>query len=216
MKKKNEDIFDYIKNPDYKFMKSIFIRNFNVNNKTKLNFIKSSLNYENEMILLQHYIDKKINILSMLDYNTFLNKLNILINYYYKLYEQYLLEKNNNKNKEILLKQSIKLILDLFEEISNIKKLKNIDGGKNLSADNIIKKKEKDNYNETNKNKETPIIKFINELFCSNSIKLLFILYFNLYQEKEFNEKKFIKYINISIDKIYNPFFFIFYYLQQL
>ena len=206
--KKNEDIFDYIKNPDYKFMKSIFIRNFNVNNKTKLNFIKSSLNYENEMILLQHYIDKKINILSMLDYNTFLNKLNILINYYYKLYEQYLLEKNNNKNKEILLKQSIKLILDLFEEISNIKKLKNIDGGKNLSADNIIKKKEKDNYNETNKNKETPIIKFINELFCSNSIKLLFILYFNLYQEKEFNEKKFIKYINISIDKIYNPFFF--------
>ena len=200
-----------IKNPDYKFIKCLFIQHFSIDNKIKLKFIKHSKRNENEMIILKHLLGQKLNLLSnanIFDYNTFLNKLNILLNYYFDIYEIYTLNKNININKEKLLKDSIKLILDFFEEISERKEMKNIVTNKNLSADNINKKKEKNNPVDKNKNKETSLIKFINELFCSSSVKLLFTLYFNLYLENEFKDTKFTKYIAISIDKIYNPFYF--------
>ena len=202
---------DNIKNPDYKFIKCLFIQHFSIDNKIKLKFIKPSKRKENEIIILKHLLGQRLNLLSnvnIFDYNNFLNKLNILLNYYFDIYEIYELNKDLNINKEKLLKDSIKLIVDFFEEISERKELKNITTYKNLSADNINKKKEKKNPVDKNKNKESSIIKFINELFCSSSIKLLFTLYFNLYLENEFKDTKFTKYITISIDKIYNPFYF--------
>ena len=152
--------------------------------------------------------NKKKNILSMLDYSNFVSKLNSLIKYYYCNYNEYLSMKD--KNNELILKKNINLIFDFLDEIANIKEFKSMETNKNLSADNIIiqKKGTKDFY-DSKKAKGKNIYNFISELFSSTGLKLLFIIYFNLYEENELNNlKHFNDYIEQTIDKIYNPFYF--------
>ena len=205
--KKRFENFKNIESINYKFIKCLFIQNYNINNETKLNFIKSSFNKENEMDSLKQINDKKFNILSLLDYSNFINKLNSLINYLDFIYNNEYLAKKN-KDIEVLLKNSIKLIFDFLDEISNRQELKNIKTNTNLSADNIIKKKGRHDLNDK-KNKEYKIHNFINELFSSEGIKKIFILYFNLYELNELKDfKYFSKYLYITFDKIYNPFYF--------
>ena len=193
---------------NYNFIKCLFIQYFNIDNKIKLKFIKSSNDGKSEMEYLKNSKKKK-NILSLLDYSNFVYKLNSLINYYYDIYIQYL--KTKDKNIENLLKKNIKLIFDFLDEILNINEFKSMEGNNNYSADNIIipKKSKKDIYDDDSKKNENEIHNFINDLFSSSGIKLLFIIYFNLYNEKELdNFEYFNEYIKKTIDKIYNPFYF--------
>ena len=193
--------------PNYNFIKCLFIQFFNIDNKIKLNFIKASNDNKSEMEYLKNSSEIKKNILSMLDYSNFVSKLNSLINYYYYIYNEYLITKD--KNIEILLKKNIKLIFDFLDEISNIKEFKLMETNNNYSADNIIIPKKNKNDLYDSKKTANDIYKFINDLFSSSGLKLLFIIYFNLYEENELNNlKHFNKYIEQSIDKIYNPFYF--------
>ena len=198
----------YLKNPNYMFIRCIFIHNFNINNKIKLKFIKSTLDDENEMAILKHCINKKnINFLSLIDKSNFISNLNYIIKYYYFLYNEYLSVKN--KNLETIIKKGIKLILDFIDEISKINEFKALQSINGINDDNSQTKENKE-LNDTKKvNKDIPIHDFIKNLFRSSAIRFLFILYFNIYDEKELLDlKNFIKYVNISIDKMYNPFYF--------
>ena len=205
IEKNNDNYYYDIKNPNYKFIRKIFIQNFNIENNEKLKFIKSSSYYENEMDLLKDILkEKKMKILLL--NKDFIPKFNLIIKYFFYLYNEYLKSKNNEL--KILLKKGIKLILDFLNEISNLEEFNNFEMFNNINNDkNIIKDKE--NKDIPQKNNNNQIIEFINDLFTSSGIKLLFILYFNLIKEEEIIDYKNIeKYIYISIDKIYNPFYF--------
>ena len=203
-----------MKNPDYKYIRYIFINNFNIDNKHKFSFIKSSLYYENEMDLLKHIIqNKNFNIFVLFDFNSFIDHLNSIINYYYFLYEQFLKKDINN----LVLKKCIKLILDFLDVILNTEEFKKNKSLNNLSDDCIIQNKRnksrkeiKDISNTSNKKNEnhTLVNNFINELFSSSEIKSLFILYLRVYKESELKEFEIIdNFISLTIDKIYNPFY---------
>ena len=215
---KKENLIEQLnnmKNPDYIYIRYIFIHHFNIDNKPKFSFIKSSLNYENEMDLLKHFIqNKNFNFFSLFDLNSFIDKLNLIINYFYFLYEQFL--KKENKKLELLLKKSIKLILDFLDAILNTEEFKKNKSLNNLSDDCIIQNKRnksiKDNKNTNISNKKnenyTLINNFINELLSSSEVKSLFILYFKVYKESELKEFEIIdNSISNTIDKIYNPFY---------
>ena len=144
----------------------------------------------------------------MLDRSNFIYRLNALINYYYYIYNKFYLF-TKDKKIEILLEKNIKLIFDFLDEILKIKEFKSMETNNNYSADNIIipKKNKKDIYDT--KKSENEIYNFINDLFSSSGLKILFIIYFNLYEENELNDLKlFNEYIEQTIDKIYNPFYF--------
>ena len=211
------DKFKEAKNPDYNFIRYIFINIFNIDTKHKFRFLKSSLYYENEINLLKNIMqNKNFNIFSLFDCKSFIDNLNSIINFYYFLYEQIL--KKENHNNEIILKKGIKLILDFLDVISNAEEFKKNKSLNNLSDDCIIQSKgnksskdNKDISNKSNKNNEKYILinNFINELFSSSEIKSLFILYFKLYKENELKEFEIIdNFIGNTIDKIYNPFYF--------
>ena len=204
--------YGFMKKPNYKFIKCIFIQYFNITNKKKLKFIKSSSPLDNQMELLKKISENK-NFLSLFDFQNFIPRLNSIIKYYFFLYNEYLQTKNNN-SFELLLKQSIKLILDFLDNIS-ISDNEDIIKEKNNKSDDVIlqnKNKDKNNKDGTSikkPSKQDLIKKFINDLYSSSGIKLLFILYFNIYKEDEIKDLKVIeKYINISINRIYNPFYF--------
>ena len=203
---KEENNYNNIKNANYKFIKCLFIQNFIVNNNIKLSFIKSTIHPENEMKILNSiYKQKNLNIFNLIDKVNFIYKLNPIIIYCHYIYNEYLSHKNNKI--ETLLKRSVKLIIDFIDEISNRKEFNTFESFHNLSDDSIIQNKDSNNLKKINK--DSLIHKFINELFTSSGIKLLFVLYFNIYEENELKGLKFlVKYINISIDKIYNPFYF--------
>ena len=178
--------FGFMKNPNYKFIRCLFIQCFKLENKHKLKFIKSSLICDNEIDILNKLLEvDEINILSLIDLEFFIPKLDGIIKYYCFLYNEYLTLRNINIL--ILLKKSIKLILDFL--------------------DKIIKIEDFNNKNElTEKN---PMNEFITKLFTCSCIKLLFIIYFNIYNEQELEQFKNIeKYILFSINSIYNPFYF--------
>ena len=211
---KNE-VFSYIpygfmKTPNYKFIRCIFINSFNISNKIKLQFIKSSLYYENDLELLKHFLQKNnIKIFSLFNVNNFVQKLNTIIKYFYFLYNQYL--DTEDKNLKLLLIKSIKLILDFLDEIKNTEEFNSAKLSQNFNDDSINQNKgnkaNKGNTRLPNQN-EISIYKFINDLFSSSGMKLLFILYFNVYNESELKDLKIIEnYINISIGRIYNPFY---------
>ena len=206
---------EFIKNPNYKFIKCIFIKNFNIDNKIKFSFIKSSLTFdENEMDKIINFAEnKKVNFLSLFDFKKFIDKLNSIIYYYYFLYDLFL--KTDNHHLEILLKKSIKLILDFLDTILNLEEFKKNRSFNNLSDDCIIQSKRNKSYkdnkdivNSQKYEKQNLINDFISELFSSSGIKLLFILYFNIYNENELKDYEIIrKYISNTIDRIYNPFY---------
>ena len=202
--------YGFMKNPNYKFIKCIFINNFNISNKIKLQFIKSSLYYENELDLLKHFLqNNNIKIFSLFNINNFVQKFNYIIKYFYFLYNQYLEIKE--KNLKILLLKSIKLIFDFLDEIKSTEEFRSVKLSQNITDDNINQNKgsklNKGNIKIQNQN-ENLIYKFINDLFTSSGVKLLFILYFNIYNESELKDLKIIEnYINISIGRIYNPFY---------
>ena len=177
----NLDNLQNIKKPNYKFIKCLFIQYFNITDKKKLKFIKTSKIYENE---IKHITEgNKFNILSLLDCEGFIPKLNNFINYIYFIYNNYLLTKNNEL--EIIIKKGINLIIDFLEEICNLIQ------------------------NEYNKENQQELkTKFINMLFTKAGIKILFILYFNINEKEEIDFKKMDKLINDSIEKISNPFYF--------
>ena len=185
--------FGFMKNPNYNFIRCIFIQCFKLENKHKLKFIKSTLYYENELDILKKVLKiENIDILSLIDFENFIPKLDAIIKYYCFLYNEYL--SNNNKNILKLLKKSIKLILDLLDKIIQAKESKN--------KDNI-------NNSESNKEEKNEINIFIEKVFTCSCIKLLFILYFNIFNQKEIqNLKNIEKYILFSINTIYNPFYF--------
>ena len=197
-----------IKNINYKFIKCLFIKDFKVNNRIKLSFIESSSHFDNEMdILCSIYKQKNLNILSLIDQTNFVYKLNSIITYYYYIYNEYLLHKS--KKIEILLKRGIKLVFDFIDVISNMKEIKSLELYNNISDDNIIQNKDNKESQIKKKNKNSYIHKFINDLFISSGIKILFVLYFSIYEENDLKNMKYlIKYINISICNIYNPFYF--------
>ena len=83
-----------------------------------------------------------------------------------------------------LLKKSIKLITDFLDKV--------------IKIDEIGKKEINNSENE-----------FISKLFTSSCIKLVFILYFNIYNEQELKDLKTIdKYMSFSLNRVYNPFYF--------
>ena len=158
--------FGFMKNPNYNFIRCIFIQCFNIdNNQIILKFIKSSLNYDNEFDLLQKIMGiDNLNILSYIDFDYFIPKLDGIIKYYCFLHNEFLINKNIYLLK--VLKKGIKLILDFLDKIIKIDDLK-----KN-NSNNII---EMEGQNEINS--------FIQKLFECSCIKLLFILYFHIYRE---------------------------------
>ena len=161
------------------------------------------------MDLLRHYISQRnINFLSLIDKSNFISKLNSIIKYYYFVYKEYLSVKN--KNLEIVLKKGIKLILDFIDEISKINEFKTLQSISSINDEiNNQNKENKELHDIKKANKTNPSHDFIKNLFRSSAIKFLFILYFNIYDENELLDlTNFIKYVNISIDKIYNPFYF--------
>ena len=178
--------FGFMKSPNYKFIRCIFIQCFKLENKHKLKFIKFALNYDNEIDIINKILRvEKINILSLIDFEFFIPKLNGIIKYYCFLYNEYLTQRNINIL--ILLKKSIKLILDFLDKIVKIE---------DFNSKNDLTEK-----NPTNE--------FIKKLFTCSCIKLLFILYFNVFNEQELKDFKNIeKYILFSINTIYNPFYF--------
>ena len=187
--------FGFMKNPNYNFIKCIFIQCFKLENKQKFKFIKSSLQYGNEIDILNDLLKvDKLDILSLIDLEFFIPKLDGIIKYYYFLYNEYLTF--NNKNILNLLKKSIKLILDLFDKIIII----------NQNSDNNDENINKPESQQKNINKD-----FIEKLFTCSCIKLLFILYFNVFEEEELKDLKYLeKYISFSISTVYNPFYFYF------
>jgi len=204
--------FGFMGNPNYKFIKCIFIQYFNITNKKKLKFIKSSSHLDNQMELLKNISEDK-NFLSLFDFQNFIPRLNSIIKYYFFLYNEYLKAKNNN-SLELLLKQSIKLILDFLDNISISNNEDTIKEKNNKSDDVILQNKNKNKDNKEGISVKKPskqdlIKKFVNDLYNSSGIKLLFILYFNIYKEDEIKDLNVIeKYINSSINAIYNPFYF--------
>ena len=207
--------YGFMQNPNYKFIKCVFINNFNIDNRIKLSFIKSTLQYKNEMDSLRYFLPKKNScILSLFDLKNFVQKLNSLINYYFFLYKQNITTKD--KNQEILLIKGIKLIFNFFEEIIKNEELKLSNPTSNIKSEEIILNKgniinilNKGAPKNPNPNEEDPNYQFLNELFSSSGIKLIFIIYLNLYRENELKDlnKTFEQYINFSISKIYNPFY---------
>jgi hypothetical protein len=185
--------FGFMKNPNYNFIRCIFIQCFKLENKHKLKFIKSTLYYENELDILKKVLKvENFDILSLIEFENFIPKLDSIIKYYCFLYNEYL--SNNNKNILKLLKKSIKLILDLLDKIIQTKESKN---------KGII------NNSESNKEEKNEINIFIKKIFTCSCIKLLFILYFNIFNQKEITDlKKIEKYILFSINTIYKPFYF--------
>ena len=186
--------FGFMKNPNYNFIRCLFIKYFKLNNHQKLTFIKSSFFYDNEFDLITKKIlpSNDSNILSLIDYNYFISNLNSIIKYYCFLYNEFLVNKDINILK--LIKKSIKLILDFLDTIIKIYKFED-------NNDNITE-------NEIKKN---PGNEFIIKLFTCSGIKLLFILYFNIFNEAELKDLKNLeKYILFSINTIYNPFYFYF------
>ena len=183
--------FGFMKNPNYYFIKCIFIQCFKLDNKQKLKFIKSPLNYHNEFDVLNALLKfEEKDILSLIDLKFFIPKLEGIIKYYCFLYNEFLTLKS--KNILNLLKQSIKLILDFFDKIILKEYFDNDD-------DNINKSESK----QKNSKKD-----FIEKLFTSSCIKLLFILYFNVFDDEELKGLKYLeKYISFSINTIYNPFY---------
>ena len=196
----NNDIFSYtpygfMKNPNYNFIRCIFIKTFKINNAEKLKFIKSSEYYDNEIDLLIKCIPSKdnIDIFSLIDYSHFIPNLDSLIKYYIFLYQEYLTNDDSNILK--LLKKSIKLILDFLDKII---KIYSFEENANKLDNSEDKKHSKDLVKE-----------FIIKLFTCSGIKLLFILYFNIFSEEELKDLKNLeKYILFSINNIYNPFYF--------
>ena len=188
----NNSVFSYapygfMTSPNYNFIRCIFIQCFNIDNQQKLKFIKSSLYFENEIDILLNIIGKRnINILSLIDFQYFIPKLDAIIKYFCYLYNQY--SSSSDLYLLKLLKKSIKLITDFLDKI--------------IKIDEIGKKEIKSQINNSEN-------EFISKLFTSSCIKLLFILYFNIYNEHELKDLKTIdKYISFSLNRIYNPFYF--------
>ena len=185
--------YGFMKNPNYNFIRCLFIKYFKLNNNQKLNFIKSTLFYENEFDLITKKIlpSNDSNIFSLVDYDYFIPNLNSILKYYCFLYNEYLVNKDANIFK--LIKKSIKLILDFLDKI--IKTYKFEDNNDNNNTGNEIKQHLGND--------------FIEELFTCSGIKLLFILYFYIFSEAELKDLKNLeKYIFFSINTIYNPFYF--------
>jgi len=183
--------FGFMLSPNYNFIRCIFIQCFNIDNQQKLKFIKSSLYYENEIDILLNIMRKgNINILSLIDFQYFIPKLEAIIKYFCYLYNQYSSSSDNYLFK--LLKKSIKLITDFLDKV--------------IKMDEIGTKNNNNQINNSDNNSEN---EFISKLFASSCIKLLFILYFNIYNEQELKDLKTIdKYMSFSLNRVYNPFYF--------
>ena len=183
--------YGFMKSPNYNFIRCIFIQCFNIDNRQKLKFIKSSLYFENEIDVLLNIIGNgNINILNLIDFQYFIPKLDGIIKYFCYLYNQYSSSSDIYLLK--LLKKSIKLITDFLDKI-----IKKEEIGKK-EFNNHIKNIEYESEND-----------FISKLFTSPCIKLLFILYFNIYKEQELKDLKTIdKYMSFSLNRVYNPFYF--------
>ena len=184
----NNSVFSYapygfMTSPNYNFIRCIFIQCFHINNRQKLKFIKSSLYFENEIDILLNIIGKgNINILSLIDFQYFIPKLEGIIKYFCYIYNQY--SSSSDLYLLKLLKKSIKLITDFLDKV--------------IKIDEIGKKEINNSENE-----------FISKLFTSSCIKLVFILYFNIYNEQELKDLKTIdKYMSFSLNRVYNPFYF--------
>ena len=184
----NNSVFSYapygfMTSPNYNFIRCIFIQCFHINNRQKLKFIKSSLYFENEIDILLNIIGKgNINILSLIDFQYFIPKLEGIIKYFCYIYNQY--SSSSDLYLLKLLKKSIKLISDFLDKV--------------IKIDEIGKKEINNSENE-----------FISKLFTSSCIKLIFILYFNIYNEQELKDLKTIdKYMSFSLNRVYNPFYF--------
>ena len=184
----NNSVFSYapygfMTNPNYNFIRCIFIQCFHIDNRQKLKFIKSSLYFENEIDILLNIIGKgNINILSLIDFQYFIPKLEGIIKYFCYIFNQY--SSSSDLYLLKLLKKSIKLITDFLDKV--------------IKIDEIGKKEINNSENE-----------FISKLFTSSCIKLLFILYFNIYNEQELKDLKTIdKYMSFSLNRVYNPFYF--------
>ena len=189
-----------MKNPNYNFIRCIFIQCFSIeDNQIILKFIKSSLHYDNEFDLLQKIMGvENMNILLYIDYDYFIPKLDAIIKYYCFLHNEFL----NNKNIPLLkvLKKGIKLVLDFLDKVIQIDDFKKDNSKNNDNSGNIIEKEE-----------QILINSFIQKLFECSCIKLLFILYFHIFREEELKDLKNIeKYILFSINRVYNPFYFYF------
>ena len=183
--------YGFMKYPNYIFIRCIFIQCFKLTNGQKLKFIKSSLYYDNEIDVLKNILETdNINIFSLIEFDNFIPKLDAIIKYYCYLYNEYLTIRNINILK--LLKRSIKLVLDLLDKIIY----------KNEFDTNTITP-------EPNEVEKKLTNHFIQKLFTCQCIKLLFILYFNIFNEQELKDLKNLeKYIQFSINSVYNPFYF--------
>ena len=136
--------YGFMNKPNYVFIKAIFIQCFNISNKKKLKFIKSSLSPDNEMISLKK-ISENNDFLSLINYKKFIPRLNSIIKYFYYLYINFLKD-NDDSSLNLVLKQSIKLIFDFLDEISkvDIEDLITEKNNSNRSVDIVLNKK-KDN-----------------------------------------------------------------------
>ena len=201
--------YGFMNKPNYAFIKAIFIQCFNISNNIKFKFIKSSLFYDNEMDVLKIISENK-DILSLIKYEIFIPRLNSIIKYFYYLYINFLKD-NNDRNLELILKQSINLILDFLYEISNLNIEERMKDKKMNKSDNIIliKKRENKDTQFNKPNKQEIEKKFIEDLYTSSGIKLLFILYYKIFEESQIKDRNCLdKQINFSINIIYNSFYF--------
>ena len=190
--------YGFMKMPTYNFIRCIFIQCFNINNNKKLKFIKSSLHYDNEFDLLQNILKiDNLNVLSLIDFENFIPKLDGIIKYYCFLYNEYLIGRSMYILK--LLKKSIKLILDFLDKVIKTNDYNNYYINTNSTTSTISEESER----------IILINNFINDLFTCSCIKLLFILYFHIFKEHELKDLKNIeKYMLFSINRVYNPFYF--------